>query len=156
MRRLGDELGMRAPSLYKHIAGKDDIEVALQARGLAGLAQALAPTAGDITALAAGYRSWALAHPRLYELMTRRPLSRDRLPEGLEDAAAQPLLITVGGDMDRARALWGLAHGLIDLELAGRFPPDADLDAAWAAAVSALEGHRPRSRRRTAEMTETS
>ena len=41
--------------------------------------------------------------------------------------------------MARARALWGLAHGLVDLELAGRFPPGADIDAAWAAAVASFD-----------------
>jgi hypothetical protein len=29
-----------------------------------------------------------------------------------------------------------LAHGLVDLELSGRFPPDADLDATWQTALS--------------------
>ncbi|MGZ8619936.1 MAG: helix-turn-helix domain-containing protein, partial [Actinomycetota bacterium] len=27
MRALGDRLGMRAPSLYKHVADKDELEV---------------------------------------------------------------------------------------------------------------------------------
>ena len=42
-------------------------------------------------------------------------------------------------DPDLARAAWAAVHGLVALELADRFPPDADLDAAWAAAVRALE-----------------
>jgi AcrR family transcriptional regulator len=143
MRRLADELGIRAPSLYKHVSGKDDIEAALQARALAGMRDALAPVAGDVATLATAYRQWALTHPRLYELTSRRPLARADLPAGLESAAAQPLLLATGGDLARARALWGLAHGLVDLELAGRFPPDADLDAAWAAAVRAFSPRLP-------------
>ncbi|WP_214367476.1 hypothetical protein [Pseudonocardia sp. H11422] len=31
-----------------------------------------------------------------------------------------------------------VAHGLVDLELAGRFQPDADLGAVWAAALRRL------------------
>jgi AcrR family transcriptional regulator len=137
MRRLGEELGMRAPSLYKHVTGKDDIVAALQARALQGQAAALA---GDttLTALAGSYRAWALAHPRLYDLISRRSLDRAHLPPGVEAAAAAPLLRAVGGDVARARALWGLAHGLVDLELAGRFPADADLGAAWSVAVAAF------------------
>ena len=139
MRRVADELGMRAPSLYKHVAGKDAIVTALQARALQAQAGALAD-GEDLTALAASYRTWALAHPRLYELISRYPLDRDSLPPGLEDAAAEPLLRAVGGDRARARALWGLAHGLVDLELAGRFPADADIDAAWSAAIAGFIG----------------
>ena len=51
-------------------------------------------------------------------------------------AAADPLL-SAFGDEHVARAVWASAHGLVTLELAGRFPPEADLDAAWAAMVAA-------------------
>jgi Tetracyclin repressor-like, C-terminal domain len=33
---------------------------------------------------------------------------------------------------------WASAHGMIMLELNGRFPPDADLDAAWRAGIAAF------------------
>ena len=69
---------------------------------------------------------------------TERPLPREDLPEGLEARAAGPVLRAFGGDVDRARAGWALAHGLTSLELAGRFPVGADLDAAWAIGVDAL------------------
>ena len=70
-------------------------------------------------------------------LMTDRPLARERLPAGLEASAAAPLLAALG-DRDRARAAWAAAHGLAALELAGRFPAGADVDAAWAAMVHAF------------------
>lgn len=73
-----------------------------------------------------------------YELAAQRRLHRDRIAPGVEDAAAGPLIMAVGGDTDRARALLGLAHGLIALELAGRFPADADLQAAWDAGIAAF------------------
>lgn len=85
------------------------------------------------------YRDWGLAHPHLYRLMTERPLPRERLPPGLEDRAAEPLLAAMGGDRDRTRALWAAAHGLLALELNDRFPDNADLDAAWAALSDAFE-----------------
>lgn len=135
MRRLGERLGIKAPSLYKHFAGKDELEAALMAETLDEVGRTLAEAisgAGDepIAALARAYRRYALAHPHLYRLTTEQPLPRDRLPEGLEQRAAAPLL-QAAGDPDRARALWAFAHGMVQLELAGRFPPDADLDAAW-------------------------
>jgi AcrR family transcriptional regulator len=138
MRRLAEELGIRAPSLYKHLASKAEILGGLQERALVRLAAALAAADGDLAGLARAYRRWALSHPRLYELSARYPLDRERLAPGVEDAAAEPLLRATGGNIDAARALWGLAHGLVDLELSGRFPPGADIGAAWDYAVRAV------------------
>ena len=43
------------------------------------------------------------------------------------------------GSVAGARAAWALAHGLVMLEINGRFPPDADIDAAWEAGMTAME-----------------
>ena len=139
MRRLAAEMGMQAPSLYKHVRGKHAIESGLQERALADMAAALEPVEGDLGALAASYRAWALAHPRLYALATQRPLDRESVSAEVEAAAAGPVVRAAGGDEHRARALWALAHGMVALEMAGRFPPEADLDATWRAAVAAFE-----------------
>ncbi|WP_167137455.1 TetR/AcrR family transcriptional regulator [Diaminobutyricimonas sp. TR449] len=139
MRRLAEELGIRAPSLYKHVHGKEEIIAALQERALRAMAAELAGAEPGVRGLATFYRRWALAHPQPYALVTRHPLDRARLSPGVEDAAAAPLLAAVNGDINRARALWALAHGLVDLELAGRFPADADLDATWRAALDMFE-----------------
>jgi AcrR family transcriptional regulator len=137
MRRVAAEMGIRAPSLYKHVRSKEDIEAGLQERALTSMAASLS-SAADQPAIASAYRRWALDHPQLYALATNGPLHRDRLSPGVEAAAAAPVVAAAGGDEHRARALWGLAHGLVSLELAGRFPPDADLDQTWAAAIAAL------------------
>jgi len=137
-RALALRLGIRAPSLYKHIRDKGDIEAGLQERALLDLAHHLDGAGLELEDLARAYRGWAKAHPRLYTLTTRRPLARDRLAEGVEAAAAAPLVAAVGGDEHLARALWSLAHGLVDLELAERFPPGADLDATWRRALRAF------------------
>lgn len=138
MRRLAGELGIQAPSLYKHVEGKERIEAELQHRALTQLAEALRPAA-DLATLAHAYRQWALAHPRLYELTTRKPLHRDQLRGDVEAAASARLVALTGGDVDRARALWAAAHGLVDLELAKRFPDGADVQAAWDALVAAFD-----------------
>ena len=44
-----------------------------------------------------------------------------------------------GGDRGKARAIWGLVHGMVDLELAQRFPKGADLDQMWDQAVKMIE-----------------
>lgn len=136
--RLAAALSIKPPSLYKHFAGKRELEAHLIAEGLREHAAALEAAGGDLASIAAAYRAFALANPQLYRLMTERPLPREDLPAGLEDRAAAPLLAALDGDRDRARAAWAFAHGMVQLELAGRFPPDADLDAAWRAAVAAF------------------
>jgi AcrR family transcriptional regulator len=142
MRRLAERLGIRAPSLYKHLPGKPALEAAIIATGLeesaAAFEAAVDGVPDPLPALAAAYRGFALAHPHLYRLMHDGPLPRQLLPPGLEDRAAAPVL-RVAGSRARARALWAFAHGMVMLELDHRFPPDADLDAAWRAGVAAFQ-----------------
>lgn len=143
MRRLAEEIGIRAPSLYKHFPDKRAVEIALIEIGFLESAEAYdAEIAIDderspLQRLAAAYRDYALAHPHLYRLMTEDPLPRERLTPGVETHGAEPLLRIVPNP-DMARAVWAFAHGMTILELNGRFPPDADLDAAWEAGMNAL------------------
>jgi AcrR family transcriptional regulator len=138
MRRIADALGIKAPSLYKHLPDKQALEAALISDGFEEMAQA-ADRAADLAAVAQQYRRYARAHPHLYRLMTEGPLARDRLQAGVEDRAAAAIVAAVGGDEHRARAAWAFAHGMTILELDGRFPPGADLDAAWAAGIAAFD-----------------
>ena len=141
MRRLGDAVGIRAPSLYKHFPDKAAVEIALIDDGFEQIAErfeaALANGEDSLVELAKEYRAFARSHPHLYRLMTAGPLPRERLRPGVEARAAAPIVRAVG-DPDRARAVWAFAHGMVSLELDGRFPPDADLDAAWAAGLTAF------------------
>jgi AcrR family transcriptional regulator len=153
MRAIADRLGIQAPSLYKHIPDKAALEAAIIAAGFAEqaetFAKAIARSRDPLTALSRAYRAWALEHPHLYRLMTNRPIDRDRLPQGVEASAADPLVKACGGDANRARAAWAFAHGMTSLEIAGRFPPDADLEAAWRSGIEAFKTNRhnkPRSR----------
>jgi AcrR family transcriptional regulator len=143
MRRLAADLGMKAPSLYKHFPDKASLELELIVLGFeesaAAFEAALATRQrSQIAALGAAYRAYARAHPHIYRLMTDRPLPRERLPAGLEYRAAAPLAQAMGS-IAGARAAWALAHGLVMLEINGRFPADADVDAAWEAGMTAME-----------------
>jgi AcrR family transcriptional regulator len=147
MRRVAAQLGIRAPSIYKHLADKRALEDALISAGFEEIAVAFesALTGEDpLSAIAAAYRRFALEHPHLYRLMTERPLDRDRLLPGVEDRAALPLYQATDGDPDLARAAWAFAHGMTILELNGRFPPGADLDAAWERGLEAFRPSRSR------------
>jgi AcrR family transcriptional regulator len=144
MRRLGERLGIRAPSIYKHLPGKGALEAAVISTAFeeqgAAFAVALDGAADPLTAVAREYRRFARAHPHLYRLMTQGALQRELLTSGAEEGAAAPVVQAVGGDSDAARALWAFAHGMTILELDGRFPPDADLDAAWQRGLAAFSG----------------
>ena len=137
MRRLADRLGIKAPSLYKHLPGKPALEAALISDGFLEAAERFEQTT-TLLELGAAYRAFALEHPHLYRLLFQGPLPRDRLTPGAEARAAAPVIAAAGGDPDRARAIYAFAHGMVILELDDRFPPGADLDAAWAQGLSAL------------------
>jgi AcrR family transcriptional regulator len=142
MRRIADRIGIRAPSIYKHLPDKQALEAALMSAAFEELADefeaAIAGADDPIAAIARAYRDYAAQHPHLYRLTTEWPLPRELLTPGVEDRAARPLVEAVDGDRDAARALWAFAHGMTILELNGRFPPDAELDAAWARGIAAF------------------
>lgn len=143
MRRLAADVGMQAPSLYKHVADKDALATELVAIGLREMGEVLHAAVakpgrrGAVTALLAAYRQHAVANPNMYRLATSGPLQRDLLPAGLEDWAGEPFLVAVG-DPVRAQALWSMAHGMVILEIDGRYPAGSDLDATWRAAAAAF------------------
>jgi AcrR family transcriptional regulator len=142
MRAVAARVGIKAPSLYKHFPDKLHLEAALVAEGFrrtaAVFVEAVSDTPDPLGSLARAYRTWGTTNPHLYRLMHQGPLRRDLLPPGVEDAAAAPLVAATGHDPDLARAAWALAHGLTSLELDRRFPPGADVDAAWEAGIGAL------------------
>jgi AcrR family transcriptional regulator len=143
MRTVADELGIRAPSLYKHVAGKAAIEVVLIESALTEIGHALRGALarpgrrGPVHALLHAYRRYACAHPNLYRLATAGRLPRSGLAPGLEDWASEPFALTAG-EPHRAQALWSFAHGMVMLELDGRFPDDSDLDRTWAEGAAAF------------------
>lgn len=140
IRRLGAAVGIRGPSVYKHFPDKAAVEDELVLVCLAEQADALQGRPATFAAIAGAYRSWALGHPHVHRLINDRPLNRSRLPDGLEDRAAAPLVEACDGDLALARAAWATIKGLVDLELADRFPPGADLEAVYAAASRAYAG----------------
>jgi AcrR family transcriptional regulator len=142
MRRIAERVGIRAPSIYKHLPDKQALEAAIISVGFELMAdtfeRALSGSEDPLRALAGAYRAFAEAHPHLYRLMTDRELKRELLAAGVEERASAPIFEAVGGDIDLARAAWAFAHGMTILELNNRFPSDADLDAAWERGIEAF------------------
>jgi AcrR family transcriptional regulator len=146
MRRLADELGIRAPSLYKHVDGRPAIELALVETGLdeTGLAlhAAVAGSNGDpVSDLLGAYRAMGLANPELYRLITTSSFPRAGLLPGLEAWAGEPFFLAVG-EPYLAQALWSFAHGTLILELDRRFLDGSNLDRTWHAGTEAFTAAR--------------
>jgi AcrR family transcriptional regulator len=146
MRRLADELGIRAPSLYKHLNGRPALELALVETGLdeTGLAlhAAVARSNGEpISDLLSAYRAMGLANPELYRLITASSFPRTGLLPGLEAWAGEPFFLAVG-EPYLAQALWSFAHGTLILELDRRFLEGSNLDQTWHAGTEAFTAAR--------------
>ena len=133
MRNLADELGIAAPSLYKHFASKDALKTQLVALALKEFGEAVRPVT-TVAALVGRYREVATAQPQLYRLSTSGPLDRQALPPGLEDWSGRPFLDATG-EPHRAQALWAAAHGMVILELDGRFPTGTAPERTWSELV---------------------
>ncbi len=145
MRRLGDEVGMRAPSLYKHYPHKRALEAALIDIAFAEMGERLhaaveAPGPdGPVGTLLSEYRAVGLGFPNLYRLATGPSIDRAALTPGLEAWAGEPFFLATG-EPHLAQATWAFAHGMTILEIEGRFMDDSDLDRTWRAGATAFAG----------------
>ncbi|MFC7490066.1 MULTISPECIES: TetR/AcrR family transcriptional regulator [unclassified Knoellia] len=129
MRTLADELGIAAPSLYKHFSSKDALKTQLVALALKENGEALRPVT-TVSRLVRRYRETATANPQLYRLSTSGPIDRAALPPGLEEWSGSPFFEATG-DPHRGQALWASAHGMVILELDGRFPTGSAPESTW-------------------------
>ncbi|WP_322752891.1 TetR/AcrR family transcriptional regulator [Frankia sp. Cas3] len=143
MRRLAAELGIQAPSIYKHLPGKDALELALLEDALTEIGQDLHEAVRHSTvhrvipAILAAYRAYSLAHPNLYRLATGSRLPRAAMTPGLEEWAGEPFFLATC-DPNLAQALWSFAHGMVILELDQRYPDGSDLRRTWDAGADAF------------------
>jgi AcrR family transcriptional regulator len=148
---LAGRLGVRQPSLYKHIDGVAALRRAIAIRAMTEANGVLTRAAvgrsrGDaIMAMAAAYRAWALAHPDRY-LVTQVALD----PEDAEQAKVgadfvQMLTSVLGGfgltgddAVDAIRAIRSALHGFISLEAGGGFAMPRNIDRSFQRLVTAL------------------
>ena len=138
MRRLATDVGMQAPSLYKHFATKRAVEAALIEQGLINFGEALHAAVsspggrGPVRSLLGVYRKTALANRALYRLATSGQLPREDLAPNVEAWAGESFFLAMS-DPWRAQALFAFAHGMVVLELDDRFLEGSDLDLTWRA-----------------------
>jgi AcrR family transcriptional regulator len=142
MRRLATRLGVRAPSLYKHLADKQALLDGLIAEALreqGDIMRAAAEGAEDpLVALVAEFRAWALEHPAMHELCTAEPLDRGPLVQAAVIYSGDPLRRVMQDDYEGAMVVWAFARGLVDLEIKGRLPPAFPADVIWKGGIARL------------------
>jgi AcrR family transcriptional regulator len=136
--RLARELGQELAPLYEHFESEGELLRCLAADVLLEQTSELEDAAPDLLAQAFTYRRFALQHPRQYRLLTECPLPCEMPPDGLR--ARPPRAFLEQLDPDLAHAAWAFTHGMVELELDGRFAPDTDFEATWRAGIAAIAG----------------
>ena len=141
MRDVAVAVGVRAPSLYKHVSGRSDLLRLILEDATDELTSALDAAAGsgepaaDLRAMAAAYRSFAHSNPATYTLM-----NAPHSPPGATQRSARSsatLLRTVAElagpqhALLAARTIVAWANGFITMELAGAFRLGGDVEQAW-------------------------
>jgi AcrR family transcriptional regulator len=151
--RLALQLGVRAPSLYAHVHGLDDLRRRLGARGARELGAALGEAAvgrarlDALRAMAHAYRAYAREHPGSYAAAQQACLLRDD-PEAA-DAMAQATEVALnalrgygisGEDAVHATRIVRVAlHGFVTLEAAQGFGIELPLDETFERLIVALD-----------------
>jgi AcrR family transcriptional regulator len=149
--RVAAEAGVRPPSLYNHVAGREDLVRAIALIGIRELGAAMQAAAvgraGDdaLRAAAGAYRAYAHAHPGRYAAAMRAPAAGD---EALAAAAAETAATVATllrawtlpeEEMVHAvRAVRSGLHGFVALEADGGFGLPVDREASFDRLVAAL------------------
>ncbi|MCZ2839999.1 TetR/AcrR family transcriptional regulator [Modestobacter sp. VKM Ac-2985] len=153
MGRLAERVGVRTPSLYKHVASQDDLNRQIAALALAEAAEAVGvATQGRagrdaLAAAAHAFRDFVLTHPGRYAatigveptgpddpitVAGRRSL--DSFAAVLRSYAVEP------AEMDHAlRALRSAFHGFATLQSANGFQWSADVDESFEWLIDLLD-----------------
>lgn len=148
---LAERLGVRQPSLYKHIEGVAALRRAIAIRAVSEMTETLGRAAigrsrGDaIMAMAGAYRDWARAHPGRYQASQAAPVPGDADWEKVGAEFVQMLADVLSGfglagedAIDAIRGLRSALHGFVSLEAAGAFLMPLDIDRSFRRLVEAL------------------
>ncbi|MEY9835621.1 TetR/AcrR family transcriptional regulator [Streptacidiphilus sp. EB103A] len=139
MRSVADRVGVRAPSLYKHVRDRAALQAAVAEATIDDLTARLEATDGSLEELVHGYRRFARDRPEGFRLM----MSTLAPPEALARAAGPVLRVSrqLAGEQDAleaARLITAWATGFIGMELSGAFRLGGDVDRAFAYGLAHL------------------
>ena len=149
--KLASALGVKAPSLYRHIGNKNQLLQSVNLQTLQNLfttmGVAIAQTPADphkqMMALALAYRQFAHAHPQLYTLAYTHKNEGIRPDETVLTQSVLPIqaiMAKISGQQQSLSALRGalaLLHGFVMLEINEQLQRGGDLDQAFTQSVGA-------------------
>lgn len=138
---LAGRLGVKQPSLYKHIASIAELRrgvaiLALDDLGGTLLRAAAGRSGADaVVGMSRAYRDWALENPALYEASQLMPTAGDEEHEAATLAVVDTVanvLVAYGLDgddsVDAIRAFRSMLHGFVTFEAMGSFAMSADVN----------------------------
>jgi AcrR family transcriptional regulator len=150
MARVAHNVGVRAPSLYKHIRDRDDLIRLIANDAVAELGARLAAASGsgdpchDLREMARVHRAFAHEHPLIYRLLWSQVPEQWRVDADLNAQASAPVLqavATLAGECETlvaARTFVAWAQGFVSMELAGAFRLGGDVEAAFEYGLTAV------------------
>lgn len=159
--RLAAQLGVRSPSLYKHVGGLPDLHRRLAVQGLRELQAAMdggvgtsASAPARLRHLGHAYRRFAGERPGLYAATLRAPAADEPdVARAADDLAAFVLGLLAAFGLPRtdlvhaARSVRSALHGFVALEAIGGFGLPQSVDESFERLLDDLEAAL-RSRRR--------
>jgi AcrR family transcriptional regulator len=150
--KMAGRLGVRAPSLYAHVDGLDDLRSRLAARGADQLADELSAAAAGrageqaLSAVAHAYRSYAQRHQGSYAALQRASATRSEQYTEAATRVVDVVLAVLRGyglegeqALHMVRALRSALHGFVSLEAQHGFGLDLSLDDSFAALVAMFD-----------------
>ena len=149
--QLAGRLGVRLPSLYKHVTGMDGLQRELAVRAKSELALVLGRSAvgrsgaDAVHSMAAAYRQWAKEHPGRYAATQRAPTPGDEADQLASAEGVDVVLDVLAGfgltgvdAIDATRALRSAMHGFTSLELDGGFGLPVDVERSYTRMIGAF------------------
>jgi AcrR family transcriptional regulator len=149
---LAERLGVRLPSLYKHVASLDALRQGVAALATRELAEAMTAAAVGragsqaLRAVADAYRDYGRAHPGRYAATVRAPRPADTAHHTAADAVLRVAFAVLAGyhitgddAIDATRALRAALHGFLTLEAAGGFGMPRDIDRSYDRFITAFD-----------------
>lgn len=148
---VAQQLGVRQPSLYKHVDGTSGLQREIALRAKTELADVLRRAAvgrsrdDALRSLSHAYRVWAGEHPGRYQATVRAAAPDDAADHEAGLAAAAVVFDVLAGygltgedAVDATRALRAALHGFVGLEAAHGFGMPDDVDRSFERLVDGL------------------
>jgi len=148
---LATRLGVRQPSLYKHIDSLDGLHRGISVLAKRELGEVISRAAvgrsgrDALVAVCLAYRAWVHAHPGRYAATVRAPAAEDHEDQRAAAEVVAVVVAVLAGfglederAIDAARTVRSALHGFVALETSGGFGLPRDLDASFAFLVDTL------------------